>query len=249
MRKLFILPFVLFLLVLVTLSGVSVYASGTHEGGHGSEKSTATRDQSALSDDETHGHESGESTVHHRENEATHSARDTNEQSSEAGHRDHSEGSRQSGFLNILLPGLTGAPNIHPMLVHFPIVFLWTSLLLVGGSWFWKPEEFLTTAKWMFWLGLIALPVTAAAGFQAVGGWGGGHVTTHRNLMLITTGLAFLLFGILRWLADHLRLYRIVMTVGLIIVVTFMTLGADRGAWLVFVEGSGVKPAEHVHGH
>jgi uncharacterized membrane protein len=249
MRKLFILPFVLFLLVLVTLSGVSVYASGTHEGGHGSEKSTATRDQSNLSGAEAQGHESGETTDHHQGNEGTDSARDKNEQTNEAGHTDHSEGSGQSRFLNTLLPGLTGAPNIHPMLVHFPIVFLWTSLLFVGASWFWKPEEFLAMAKWMFWLGLVALPITAGTGFWAIGGWGGGHVTIHRNVMLITTGLAFLLFGILRWLADRQRLYRIVMTVGLIIVVTFMTLGADRGAWLVFVEGSGVKPAEHVHGH
>lgn len=244
MRKSSILSFILFMLVLVSLSGVSVYASGTHEGGHGSEKSTATRDQSAQSDDETHGHEAG-----YRKNETAHSPRDTKEKSREAGHTDHSEDSDQSALLNTLLPGLTGAPNIHPMLVHFPIVFLCTSLLFVGTSWFWKPEPFLTTAQWMFWLGLIALPITAGTGFLAVGGWGGGHVTTHRNLMLITMALAFLLFGALRWLAGRDRVYRIVMTVGLIIVVTFMTLGADRGAWLVYVKGSGVKPVEHVHNH
>lgn len=249
MKKLSVLSLILFSLVLVSLSGVSLYASGTHEGDHVSEQSSATRNQSAQSGDEAHGHESGNTTDHHRENEAVHSAGDKNEQSSEAGHPDPSEGSGQSGLLNTLFPGLTGAPNIHPMLVHFPIVLLCMSLLFVSASWFWKPEEFLTTAKWMFWLGLVALPITAGTGFWAIGGWGGGHVTTHRNLMLITTGLAFLLFGLLRWLADRQRLYRIVMTVGLIIVVTFMTLGADRGAWLVFVKGSGVKPAEHVHNH
>lgn len=249
MRKPYILLFILFSLVLVSLTGVSVYAGGTHEGGHGSENNTVTRDQSAQPGDETHGHESGELTDHHQENETSSLSQDTKDQSNQAGHTGHSENSNRSGFLKTLFPGLTGAPNIHPMLVHFPIVLLCLSLLFVSASWFWKPEQFLSTAKWMFWLGLVALPLTAASGFWAVGGWGEGHVTTHRNLMLVTVGLAFLLFGILRWLADRDRIYRILMTVGLIIVVTFMTLGADRGAWLVFVEGSGVKPAEQVHNH
>lgn len=151
--------------------------------------------------------------------------------------------------LEVLLPGLTGAPNVHPMVVHFPIVLLLTSLLFAGLSWFRRSDFFLRTAKWLFWLGLIALFAAVLTGFLAAGGWGGGHVTTHRNLMLITTVLAFGLFGLLRWVADRRRLYRIVLTAGLILVTLVMTLGADRGAWLVFVEGAGVQSAEHQHEH
>lgn len=153
------------------------------------------------------------------------------------------------GWFKVLLPGMRGAKNLHPMLVHFPIVFLFTATLFSGLSWFWNSERFLLFARWMFWLGLIALPVTAATGFWVVGGWGDGHVTGHRNFMLLTTLLAFVLLGVLRMVANRTKLYRIVLTVGLIIVLTVMTLGADRGAWLVFVKGSGVKSAKHVHDH
>lgn len=158
-------------------------------------------------------------------------------------------GPEEARPLEALLPGLAGAPNVHPMVVHFPIVFLLTSLLFVGLSWFRRSDFFLRAAQWLFWLGLVALLAAVLTGFLAVGGWGDGHVTVHRNLMLITALLAFGLFGLLRWMADRRRLYRIVLTAGLILVTLVMTLGADRGAWLVFVEGAGVQPVEHQHDH
>jgi uncharacterized membrane protein len=249
MRKTSIFSFILFTFVLLALSISGGYASGTHEGGHGPKESTTSVEKSINSKAESDGHGSGTSKDPHKEKETKHAQHNSKERSKKAEHMDHSKDSDQSGLLQYLLPGLTKVPDIHPMMVHFPIVLLWTSLLFVGTSWFWKPDKFLTTARWMFWLGLIALPITAGTGFLAVGGWGGGHVTIHRNLMLITVGLAFLLFGILYFIPDRQQLYRIVMTVGLVIIVVFMTLGADRGAWLVYVKGSGVKPAENVHKH
>jgi uncharacterized membrane protein len=186
--------------------------------------------------------------------ENTGAVQETNKNKTSADTEPAPTGGQQSGtsggwFLEFLLPGLTQVEDVHPLFVHFPIVLVWTALLFVGFSWFGYEDEFLRTARWMFWLLLIALPVTLTTGFLAVAGWGEGHAVGHRNWMLLTTVAAYLLFGLERWFADRKRLYRIVLTVGLVIVTVFMTIGADRGAWLVYVEGAGVEPAEHVHEH
>lgn len=151
------------------------------------------------------------------------------------------------GLLSRVLPGFSQAPNLHPMFVHFPIVFFYAALFFAALSWYRRRSFFLALSRWMFWLGLGTLPLAAATGFWAVGGWGHEHVTVHRNLMLATTVLAVVLLGLTRWCSDRQRLYRIVLTAGLVVVTGVMTLGADRGAWLVFVQGSGVRSEGHVH--
>lgn len=158
-------------------------------------------------------------------------------------------GETEESFLEFLFPGLTQVEDVHPLFVHFPIVLVWTALLFVGLSWFGYEDEFLRTARWMFWLSLIALPITLASGFLAVGGWVEGHAAGHRNWMVLSTLLAYLLFGVEHWLVSRDQLGRIVLTVGLVIVTVCMTIGADRGAWLVYVEGAGVQPAESVDEH
>lgn len=40
-----------------------------------------------------------------------------------------------------LLPGLSNAPNIHPMIAHFPITLLVIATVLVLSSWVWKPTN------------------------------------------------------------------------------------------------------------
>jgi uncharacterized membrane protein len=161
---------------------------------------------------------------------------------------DHHEETNKP-LMSKLFPGLSGAQDIHPMFVHFPIVLVFTALFFAVLSLFGRSDQFIRTARWLFWLALVALPVTVLTGFIAVGGWGDGHVVGHRNWMILTLVSAYLLFGVTRWVADRDRLYRIVLTVGLLIVSVLMTLGADRGSWLVYVEGAGVTPAEHVHEH
>lgn len=151
-------------------------------------------------------------------------------------------------LLRSLLPGLAGAPNIHPMIVHFPIALFVVASVLILLSWKWKPDELLLVSKWFFWIGVGVLPIAVATGFFAIGGWGNGHVVAHRNLMLITSGLAFIL-AVLAFLIRKKgkRIQRIVLTIGLVVISITMTLGADRGAWLVFVEGSGVQSEGHRH--
>lgn len=210
-------------------------------------RTISEKESSNLTHEDTHEHGTKASSDHHGASKALTGEGHADQPASED--TEHHDSSQKLGLLKTLLPGLTEVPDIHPMLVHFPIVFLWGTFVFVVGSWFWKPDFFLSMGRWLFWLGLISLPITAGTGFLAVGGWGGGHVTTHRNLMLITTALAFVLFAVLRYVSNRQRLYRVAMTVGLLIVLAFMTLGADRGAWLVYVEGSGVKPVKQTHNH
>ncbi|MDA8192818.1 MAG: hypothetical protein M0Z53_02295 [Thermaerobacter sp.] len=80
------------------------------------------------------------------------------------------------GFITRLWSGLLGAwiyigerifpPVIHPMLVHFPIVLLWTALLVdLLGRMMRSPDRFFDRASfWLTVLGFLAGVVAAAAG-------------------------------------------------------------------------------------
>lgn len=219
----------------LTLAPLSVSAAPGHDGVHTHDQPSQSSDTTATESDDDTESTDGSSTL----------ASDTVTTTGHGASTTHPS----EGLLKPVLPGLSGAPNFHPMLVHFPIVFLVTATLFVLLSWISYPEHFLMLGRWMFWLGLISLPVVLASGFWAVGGWGGGHVSGHRNLMLLTTLLAYLVFAAGRFVSSRKRLYRIVLTVGLVIVTMVMTLGADRGAYLVFVEGHGVQSAQHRHSH
>lgn len=65
-----------------------------------------------------------------------------------------------------LLPGLYGAPNIHPRVVHFPIA-LWLSALL-----FWalavvrKQDDLWRVGRWLLYLGTVGGLVAVAVGFR-----------------------------------------------------------------------------------
>lgn len=231
-------PAILSLLFLVTIP-LNVSAAPGHSGGHEDQGATSP----AVKTDDSH-----QSGGEHAD-ERTDTVASAQERNVDGGTPATAKSSSSEPGWETLMPGLAGAPNAHPMLVHFPIVFLVTATLFFCLSWFTYAEHFLMLGRWMFWLGLVTLPVVAASGFWAIGGWGDGHVTGHRNLMVLTTVLAYLVFGIGRWVSNRKRLYRIVLTVGLILVTVFMTLGADRGAYLVFVEGAGVQSAQHQHGH
>lgn len=248
MKTLNRLSLILIGILLASLSMQPVYSSGDHAGSHTDQSQNPTVDASTETGTEQHqdhiekttrdsNHDHPEKGLQEAENPAH-----TGEEDRSA----HSEHPADSLFSTVF-PGLSGASNVHPMVVHFPIVFVYTSLLFVFLSWKWKPTEFLSFARWTFWLSLVSFPVTAATGLLAVGGWGSGHVTGHRNLMLITVGLAFGLWIVLRFVSDRTYWYRLVLTLGLLIVTVFMTLGTDRGAWLVYVKGSGVQSGGHVH--
>jgi uncharacterized membrane protein len=96
-------------------------------------------------------------------------------------------------------------PNWHPLLVHFTVGLLSTSVLFYLASAFlsrtnsWK-QQWLNMANWSLWSGCLFAIATAIAGwlaYNSVAHDSASHaaMTLHRNLALPTAGI-FLLIGL-----------------------------------------------------
>jgi uncharacterized membrane protein len=145
-----------------------------------------------------------------------------------------------------MLPGLKAALNYHPIFVHFPIVLWLAALLFELLAVCRKSDEMQRAASRMLYLGTLAAIVTAWTGLLAEKSVPPGIaqrvVGIHQALMLVSTSLA----GALCVFAFLVRrnftvLLRKVMLLGLCILGVFVTLGADRGAQLVYEYGSAVN--------
>lgn len=145
-----------------------------------------------------------------------------------------------------ILPGLKAALNVHPMVVHFPIVLWLTALLfellaVLRGS-----DEMQRTASRMLYLGTIAAGVAIATGLAAEDSLPLGDaqrvVGIHETLMLITTAVAlilcFLAFVRRKTFTAQMRKW---MVLGLLVLTILLVLGTDRGAELVYGYGANVN--------
>jgi uncharacterized membrane protein len=158
--------------------------------------------------------------------------------------------------METLFPGLTHAPNLHPLAVHFPIV-LW---LVAAGAWgfavAFHRDRAWRFGLWLHTLGLAGAGVAIALGFWATEKMGHdspGHdlIHLHRDIMLIATGLALFITLVGWWRQHSGRAWRIGLTLASALLVAIMAIGADRGAELVFRYGVGVagEPAPHSDNH
>jgi uncharacterized membrane protein len=145
-----------------------------------------------------------------------------------------------------MLPGLRAALNYHPIFVHFPIV-LWLAALLFQMLALWRAsDEMQRTAARMLYLGTFAAIVTVLTGLAAENSVPPGDamraVRIHETLMLVSTSLALALcmfaFFARKNFTPQLRK---LMLLGLAVLAVLLTIGADRGAQLVFGYGSAVN--------
>jgi len=152
-----------------------------------------------------------------------------------------------------ILPGLAAIQNIHPMFVHFPIAFFWGALAMESAAMV-IYERFHFVATWLLYLGALAAGVSAITGLHAMNkitAASGGHhgpnhglIHVHEHWMLSVTTMGVLLAAYLYWMNTG-RVWnghRWRFVVGLLLLAVVLTLGADRGARLVFQFGFGVIP-------
>jgi len=138
------------------------------------------------------------------------------------------------------MPGLNALLNYHPLFVHFPIA-LWLAALLFEALSLWrKNDEWHRTAVRLLYLGTLGGLAAACTGWlaqrsvvpemdvQAV-------LAEHKMLMLLTTsfalGLCLYAFAV-RGRFDTGK--RRILLAGLVVLAILMTIGADRGGFLVF---------------
>lgn len=154
-----------------------------------------------------------------------------------------------SGIISNILPGLAGMPNIHPMVVHFPIALLTSFLVLEILSIILKSESLKTGASWTLYLGTLGTVAAVLAGFRAAGAVEHDEVIhaimeTHEHLGLTVFLIAVILSA---WrilssarLKGTLRL--VYLALAFIMVIT-MSFGADLGGLMVYTHGVGIKKA------
>ena len=142
-------------------------------------------------------------------------------------------------------------PNIHPLIVHFPIAFLFAAPFFFLASALRKNSAFMSVGNWLLGLGVISALLAIAAGLQAyytIAHDGPSHaaMTDHRNWAMGTTAL-FLILGL--WRLKN----RQVIPTGLFAAILFIPavlLGVTgwKGGHLVYQYGLGVQSLPVVSG-
>jgi len=159
------------------------------------------------------------------------------------------------------LPGVSAlAPNIHPLLVHFPIAFLSAFFLLDLIAVALRKNELRLVASWMLYLGALGAVSAAAAGLFAAGFVPHGEAVHeimewHKRLGLTVTSLSLVL-SLWRLMARY-RFSGMANAFHLFLaglMATAMFFGADLGGLMVYEHGVGVKnlqsgEAAHHHEH
>lgn len=148
-------------------------------------------------------------------------------------------------MLERLFPGAAHLQNLHPVVVHFPIAFLFGATLLyfVGASS--RNESITGAALWVLVLGAMGAALSAGTGLYASEGVmiapsvREALLTRHRNLMVAVTALT----GVLTvWavVARPLpRRGRWAFLIGLIAMCVLIARGADYGGRLVYDYNAG----------
>ena len=148
-------------------------------------------------------------------------------------------------MLERLFPGAAHLQNLHPVVVHFPIAFLFGATLLyfVGASS--RNESITRAALWVLVLGATGVVLSAGTGLYAGEGVmiapsvRDALLAYHRNLMLAVTTLTAALTVWALAARPLPRRGRWAFLIGLIAMCVLVAQGADYGGRLVFDYNAG----------
>jgi uncharacterized membrane protein len=147
--------------------------------------------------------------------------------------------------LDKLLPGASQLQNYHPLIVHFPIAFIYGAALMYLLASTLANESLKWTALWMLALGALGAAAAILSGFYAAPGLMVSEsvrqelLRHHKHLMVA----ASVITGALTLWAIATRPMptrgRYVFLAGLIAVLGLITAGADLGGEMVFSYNAG----------
>jgi uncharacterized membrane protein len=139
-----------------------------------------------------------------------------------------------------ILPGASQLQNYHPLLVHFPIAFIYGASLMYFLAWINGSECLQWTALWMLILAALSAAAAVASGFYAAPGLMISEsvrnelLNHHKHLMVA----ASILIGALTIWALASRPMptrgRVLFMAGLIALMGLIAAGADLGGEMVF---------------
>ena len=156
--------------------------------------------------------------------------------------------------MQAIFPGIQSAVNLHPMVVHFPIVFWTVATILWSLSLLKRSEELWTLGLWFHVAGALTGLLAVALGYWAtsiMGHSAPGHglVHVHRDIMKGATVLSVLLASVAVWQrgrANASRALQIAFWGASVLQAATMAIGSDRGAVLVYQNGTGVEMKTHI---
>ena len=148
-------------------------------------------------------------------------------------------------MLERILPGASQLQNYHPLLVHFPIAFIYGAALLYFLASISASERLKWTALWMLMLGALAAAAALASGFYAAPGLMVSQsvrhelLRHHKHLMVASSAAT----GVLTVWAIATRPMptrgRYLFLAGLIAVMCLIAAGADLGGEMVYGYNAG----------
>jgi uncharacterized membrane protein len=152
-------------------------------------------------------------------------------------------------LMQTLFPGIHAMDNVHPLLVHFPIALFVLAFVFQGIVVFGKRDTLQKFSSGLLYLGVLMAAPTLVAGWLAsdqaekLPGYTptiDRVETIHSALMFVVGGLGLLL-AILTYLKRRnlSRKTQWVLFGGLLVLVTLLGIGADRGGQLVYQFGVG----------
>jgi len=147
--------------------------------------------------------------------------------------------------LERILPGASQLQNYHPLLVHFPIAFIYGAALLYFLASIAASERLKWTALWMLMLGALGAAAAVASGFYAATGLMVSQsvrhelLRNHKHLMVAASAVT----GVLTVWAIATRPMptrgRYLFLVGLVALLGLIAAGADLGGEMVYSYNAG----------